>query len=187
MRAEGEALQRQNRIADAISKYRQSLVLVPDAALQAHIASLERILQTPVATPAQPHPVVPPPFSNEGRSYTAIEPVQPVMPAPNARSGVLYDNGNVSGVYNLPTRPTTFNLNRPATLTSIVNYHWNDGRGKPHTGSIALRDSSGHAYWTAIPNMQLPAGSYTVIDSDPATWSQNSGSNGAGHTRIEGF
>jgi hypothetical protein len=33
----------------------------------------------------------------------------------------------------------------------------------------------------------LPAGTYTVVDSNPATWAQNSESGGAGHTRIEGY
>lgn len=128
-----------------------------------------------------------------------------VVSAPPGQPKVLFDNGNISGVYNLPTRPTTFSLNQAATITSIVNYHWNDGRGKPSTGTISLRDASGHTHgpwsttgtsgqggvpnasWTAKPNIHLPAGSYTVIDSDPASWSQNSGSRGAGISRVEGY
>ena len=278
LRAEGEALQRQNRIPEAISKYRQSLSLVPDRALEQHIQTLERILQTPAPVPpvpiapVQPVPSQPVPSLPGGRSYTAIEPgqskadycrnytnlaitrqnenvrrgcrytgnrwhtsdsghynwclgvslemsasethgretdlqsCQQSPPAnPQGKSRVLFENGNVSGVYNLPTRPTTFSLSQPATIVSIVNYHWNDGRGKTSTGTISLRDAAGHvlgpwlttgtpgqggvpnAYWTARPSIQLPAGSYTVIDSDPSTWAQNSGSNGAGHTRIEGY
>ncbi|MDD2926089.1 hypothetical protein [Rhodoferax sp.] len=289
LRAEGEVLQRQNHIREAIGKYRESLALVPDPALQAHIEALERSLQKP-ATPPTPVPASP-----GGRSYTSIEPAHPIPvlppkvdpagtgpqpPAPTSqpktdycknytalavtrqhenvqrgcgftgnrwhtsesghynwcmgvsldlsasetqgrdqdlqgcnkpaaipttRPKVLYDNGNISGVYNLPTRPTTFNLSRPATITSIVNYHWNNARGSSRTGTISLRDTSGHvygpwpttgtpgqggvpnAYWTARPNLQIPAGNYTVVDSDPASWAQNSGSSGAGHTRIEGY
>jgi len=44
-----------------------------------------------------------------------------------------------------------------------------------------------NAYWTVYPNITLPAGTYTVLDSSSATWSQNSSSGGAGHTRIEGY
>jgi len=71
LRSEGEALQKQNRIREAIGKYRDSLRYLPDPKLEQHIASLERSLQAP-APPVQP-PVRPP---IDGRSYTA-EPVQP--------------------------------------------------------------------------------------------------------------
>jgi len=198
LRAEGEALQRQNRIPEAIAKYRQSLSLVPDRALEQHIQTLERILQTPAPVPAAP-----PPVDHGGRSYTSMEPAP--APAPQVKPGTLVDSGNVSGVYNMPTRPTVIRLAQEIVLTSITNYHWNDGRGTPRTGSIALRDASGrsygpwptsgrpgqggvpNAYWTATPNVKLPAGDYVVTDSDPATWSQNSGSDGAGHTRFDGY
>jgi tetratricopeptide (TPR) repeat protein len=120
------------------------------------------------------------------------------------QSDVLFDNGNIGGVSNQPTRPTAFTLDRPRVVTLIRNYHWNDGRGTPSPGTIALRDGAGHVYgpwptlgspgqggvpnanWTAKPQVQIPAGSYTVIDSSPATWAQNSGSNGAGMTHVEG-
>ena len=35
-------------------------------------------------------------------------------------------------------------------------------------------------YWMAQPNQDIPAGTYTLIDSDPSTWAQNSGSRGTG-------
>jgi len=129
-------------------------------------------------------------------------------PAPAVSSvthgNAIFDNGNTGGVYNKPTQQTTFSISQPRTITRIVTYHWNDGRGTSQTGSIALRNASGekwgpwgtrgtpgqggvpNAYWNATPNVRLPAGTYTVIDSDPATWAQNSESKGAGHTRIEG-
>jgi hypothetical protein len=95
------------------------------------------------------------------------------------------------------TSPTvTFNQNY--FLTDILTYHWNDGKGTP-AGTIALKDSSGKTYgpwaatlesgvyWTAKPSVTIPAGTYTVIDSDPATWSQNSETGGNGVTTASGI
>jgi hypothetical protein len=122
----------------------------------------------------------------------------------SAKGNVIFTNGNTGGVYNNPSRATTFTLRAPHVITLIMNYHWNNGRGAT-PGTIALRGSDGrtygpwriagspgqggvpNAYWNAAPNLTLPAGTYTVVDSDPATWAQNSESGGAGHTRIEGY
>ena len=122
----------------------------------------------------------------------------------SGKGQVIFNNGNIAGVYNNPTRPTTFIVNQPHVITLIQNYHWNNARGST-PGTIALRDQSGrtygpwqakgspgqggvpNAYWTVYPNITLPAGTYTVIDSEPSTWAQNSGSNGAGFTRVEGY
>ena len=116
---------------------------------------------------------------------------------------VLFDNGNVDAVYNQPTRATTFRLDDRARITSITTYHWNDARGD-RPGAIALLSNSGrvygpwqakgspgqggvpNAYWTVRPNVTLPAGRYTVLDSDLFTWSQNDATSGAGMVRIEG-
>ncbi len=66
---------------------------------------------------------------------------------------------------------------------------------------FSLRDSAGRIYgpwkvstsggsggknvnWMCNPNAILPAGTYTVIDSDNATWSQNPGSAGRGFVRV---
>jgi hypothetical protein len=124
--------------------------------------------------------------------------------APTAKGNVIFTNSNIGGVYNNPTRATVFTLREPHIITLIQNYHWNDGRGAT-PGTIALRGSDGQTYgpwrasgttgqggaanlyWNAAPNVALPAGSYTVIDSNPATWAQNSESGGAGFTRVEGY
>jgi len=117
---------------------------------------------------------------------------------------VLFNNGNIGGVYNNPGRPTTFTLQAPHVITLIQNYHWNDGRGAT-PGTISLRGSNGQTYgpwqttgttgqggaanlyWNVYPNSVLPADTYTVIDSSPGTWAQNSQSGGAGFTRVEGY
>jgi hypothetical protein len=129
---------------------------------------------------------------------------QPPSSVPSAKGSVIFNNGNTGGVYNNPSRATTFTLRTPHVITLITNYHWNNGRGAT-PGTIALRGSDGrtygswrtsgspgqggvpNAYWNAAPNVTLPAGTYTVVDSDPATWAQNSGSQGCGHTRVEGY
>lgn len=117
----------------------------------------------------------------------------------------IFNNGNIYGVYNAPTSPTQFTLNRPYVITSIMTYHWNNARGTTRPGTIAFRGSDGktygpwqatgspgqggvpNAYWVAKPNITLPAGSYTIIDSDPSTWAQNSGSSGRGHAIMRGY
>lgn len=115
----------------------------------------------------------------------------------------IWDNHNPGGVENGGTAPT-FELDRPIVLTYLETYHYNSGQGTAKTGRIGLKAADGteygpwdteglpgqgdvpNAYWIAKPNVELPAGSYTVIDPDPATWSQNAGSNGEGMVRVMG-
>jgi len=120
---------------------------------------------------------------------------------PGAES-TLFDNGNRNGVENGGTSPTVV-FQQNAMVTSIMDYHWNNGNGQA-PGTIALRSSDGttygpwavttrpgqggvpNAYWDAYPNIVIPAGTYTVIDSDPATWAQNAESGGKGMVIISG-
>jgi hypothetical protein len=37
-----------------------------------------------------------------------------------------------------------------------------------------------NAYWVVKPNVVIPPGTYTVVDSDPGTWAQNSETLGKG-------
>ncbi|MFN3593946.1 MAG: hypothetical protein ACK4TK_04610 [Thiobacillaceae bacterium] len=123
--------------------------------------------------------------------------------SPSQAGQLIFEVGNIGGVANGPNRPTTFTLAQAHRITLIRNYHWNSARGaKP--GTIALRDASGrvwgpwqatgspgqggvpNAYWTAHPNVVLPAGTYTVIDSDPASWAHNAESDYRGFVRVEG-
>lgn len=121
---------------------------------------------------------------------------RPVDTAP-AKVETMFSISNVGGVRNGPTRPSTFTLSSPYRLTKITTYHWNEGRGAP-AGTIALRGPDGKTlgpwparivngvYWEATPNVVLTPGMYQVIDSDPATWAQNSQSGGAGMVWGEG-
>lgn len=116
----------------------------------------------------------------------------------------LFDNGNIAGVQNAPTKETQFTLDKTRHITKISDYHWNKATGST-PGTIGLKDASGktygpwqatgrdgqggvkNAYWDTAPDFDLPAGTYTVIDSEPATWAQNSGSEGAGMTSVWGY
>ncbi|MBP6001811.1 MAG: hypothetical protein KA746_00120 [Pyrinomonadaceae bacterium] len=121
----------------------------------------------------------------------------PAATAPPPESRTLYASGNDYGVANGGT-PPSFTFKTPTTITQIVSYHWNGGRGAPG-GTLALRDSSGNifgpwnvtvrngVYWEVNRQIKLPPGTYTVIDSDPSTWAQNSGSGGKGMVTIKGY
>ncbi|MFZ1262737.1 MAG: hypothetical protein WAT34_04440 [Chitinophagaceae bacterium] len=112
----------------------------------------------------------------------------------------IFDNGNIYGVTNGPSSPTRFILNKATFISRIEDYHYfNNGR---LPGTIALVNAKGqqfgpwyatgtngqggvqNAYWVVRPNMTLPAGTYTVIDSDPATWSTNGQSANKGFTTV---
>lgn len=117
---------------------------------------------------------------------------------------VIFDNGNIGGVGNSPSQPTVFTIYQPHFVSKIEDYHWNYGRGAPG-GTIALRTVSGAIYgpwtvttssgqggapnviWSCTPDVVIPAGTYTVVDSDPATWSQNSQSDGRGFSKVAGY
>jgi probable HAF family extracellular repeat protein len=118
--------------------------------------------------------------------------------------GYIFDNWNVCGVKNGPTKDTTFTIDAPYVVTFIATYHWNYGKGALPTKGISLKDTSGKVYgpwpvttsagsggaanvnWECHPGITLPAGTYTVVDPDPATWSQNDGSGNIGFARVAG-
>jgi len=132
----------------------------------------------------------------------AAKPEQPVSGAKTTPVEILNIN-NIDGVYNKPNQPSTFKIDRPHRIATIINYHWNNARGQA-PGTIGLKDQSGktygpwqargnpgqggvpNAYWEVTPNTVIPAGTYTVLDSDPATWAQNNGSGGRGFSLIKG-
>jgi len=124
------------------------------------------------------------------------------IPAPRIRR--LIYNGNADAVRN-GGAPAVFRFDRAYVITLIQTYHWNDGRGTAAPGTIGLKDERGreygpfpaagskgqggvpNAYWKATLNLILEPGTYTVHDSDPATWSQNAGTKGRGIVLIEGY
>ena len=95
------------------------------------------------------------------------------------------------------TVPTTFEIDQAWKVTQILTYHWNDGQGKA-PGTVGLRAADGAIYgpwqavgvpgngglpnaaWYVTPNVVIPPGAYTVLDSDPGSWAYNSETGGAG-------
>ncbi|MDD3852210.1 MAG: hypothetical protein PHD40_00980, partial [Syntrophomonadaceae bacterium] len=121
----------------------------------------------------------------------------PVTAKPLDEPVRIADTTNIMAVYNGPTVPTTLSINTPHLVTEIHDYHWNNAQGAT-PGTIGLQDQNGKMYgpwqavgtpgqggvpnanWFVYPNIIIPTGTYTVIDSDPSTWSQNTDSGGKG-------
>ena len=115
---------------------------------------------------------------------------------------VIFDNFNSGTVSNAPTSATVFTIKRSYLITMILDYHWNNGKGGPGR-TVALRRSQGTLYgpwhvvtnggsgvpnvdWTTQPKVVVPAGSYTVVDSSPGTWSQDAQSGHEVFSEIKG-
>ncbi len=123
--------------------------------------------------------------------------VQQVTASPAQRAPVatqpevdLVDSTNIGEVINKPPRPPTFEITKPHLISYVRTYHWNNAHGQIG-GTIALRNEKGQMFgpwfaytssgqggapnvnWEVAANQVIPPGKYTVIDSDPATWSWN--------------
>ena len=146
------------------------------------------VSQGPQVTPAQE------------AAPTAAAPISP--PVKSTRTPLVGEQqffivNSIGSAHNGAAQPTTFAINQSWLVTRIVTYHWNGAKGKT-PGTIALRASDGtlygpwqasgepgsggvlDAYWVVNPDTTIPADTYTVIDSDPATWAQNQETGGRG-------
>jgi hypothetical protein len=115
----------------------------------------------------------------------------------------LFNNFNSGGVVNQPRTATTFTLATGKVVTAIQTYHWNNGRGKS-PGTVKLMSATGKsfgpwqttgidgqggvkgAFWQANPRVSIPAGTYTIVDSDPSSWSNNAQSGYKGFALVQG-
>ena len=133
-------------------------------------------------------------------NVTAQKSVTAVFSATSTQAeSTIFDNGNIGGVYNSPGAATVFTVSSPVTITYLMTYHWNNGKGST-VGTIGLKHSDGtmygpwqaistagnNLYWEVHPSVTIKSGSYTVIDSNPSTWSYNSQSGNAGMAVIRG-
>ncbi|MDD3138460.1 MAG: leucine-rich repeat protein [Lachnospiraceae bacterium] len=110
---------------------------------------------------------------------------------------LLYTTNNISGVTSSPdgpTNPVTFTVTETSQITKISNYHYGSSDSP---GTISLQEAGGavygpwdavlDGYWRVYPNITVPAGTYTVIDSKPDSWSFNYESGYSGMTEIVGY
>jgi hypothetical protein len=115
----------------------------------------------------------------------------------------LFAIESIQGVSENPTKPSTFGIETAFFVTKIDTYHYNNGGIPP--GTISLRSSDGKVYgpwqatglpgqggvpnatWTTTPNVELPPGQYTVVDSSPATWSWAPDTGGRGIVAVYGI
>jgi hypothetical protein len=130
-------------------------------------------------------------------SARAVRPARTLLTCAQANQGWLFNSYNQCGALN-GAKPVVVKLTKPAHITQIADYHFNRGVAvKP--GTIGLQAANGYVFgpyratqaagtwdWIASMSITVPAGSYTVVDSSPSTWSQNSASHGVGFTRVFG-
>lgn len=162
--------------------YERAIERYGEANAQAAYAAWGRTppsVKAPPAAPAAP----PAAAASPGLKFSQGEP-------PAGDSIEVFRVDNLLRVFNGGT-PTSFTMAKDHWVTEVGTYHYNDGKGKA-AGTIVLKASDGTTYgpwqaeldqgwyWRAKPNMWLPAGSYTVIDSDPSTWAQNPATGGQG-------
>lgn len=106
---------------------------------------------------------------------------------------LIWKAGNDGGIEGGGGTPPQVFHDQDYYVVEVTTYHAGWGSNAPDpSGTISLKAEDGtvygpwkttvlnRSYWVATPNMVIPAGNYTLIDSDPSTWAQNSGSGGTG-------
>ena len=113
----------------------------------------------------------------------------------------IFDSGNIYAVSN-GGKPVAFTITTSRRVREIGTYHWNDEKGTGGGGTITLAGPGGtqsfkanrtlagqggvpNAYWVADVDITLQPGTYTISDSDPGTWAQNSQSKGKGMAWVQ--
>jgi hypothetical protein len=136
-----------------------------------------------------------------GSSITDMN--EDVMGTVTWKEELIFDNVNNTVAPGRAVSETEFFLEQKTMITKIQNCHNFIYGSSP--GSIAIVDTKGkrygpwqaigvvrgadfsNAYWEVSPNIVLPPGQYTVIDSDPTSWSANAQSGGKGFTSVWGL
>jgi hypothetical protein len=148
--------------------------------------------QVPLVEPAAPSA----PAGDAAVSQWQVPPGNTGLePLPDPGAPAIARNGGVGATQPGATRPPTFEINAPLLIAQVMTYHYGAGR---QPGTIALQHADGttygpwpaagaigqggvpNAYWWAQPNVVVKPGRYTVLDSDPATWSVEASTQGAG-------
>ncbi len=135
--------------------------------------------------------------------HTAVVTCEPSVIAPIP---IYYNNANSAPLVPGAKAPTQFwVLDNPATMLTLRTYHYVAPKGVAAPGKVGLVGPDGtiygpwqaigspsadgvpNTYWTATTDVVLAPGLYTVTDSDPATWSVNAGTDGAGMYLVTGY
>jgi len=127
----------------------------------------------------------------DAKGTVATGTVMQSVDRPEGEPVLMWKAGNDGAIDGGGGNPPKVKQDRTYFVTEICTYHWNDGKGSA-AGEITLKAADGtvygpwkttlrnKVYWIAQPNQDIPAGTYTLIDSNPSTWAQNSGSGGNG-------
>jgi hypothetical protein len=203
----GFADEQAGNLQEAVAAYEQALEITGDRKLATHIQQVKRNFN--IEPSAVPEPTI------EPESAPAPAPIPEPEPAPvpakvrvtprmTQAAVMLHTTGNIAAVLNGATQANTFVIAEPMVVTSITTYHWNNAKGKT-PGTISLKHVDGTKYgawqatgrdgqkgvpnatWSVSPGVVLKPGKYTLLDSDPPTWSQNAGTGGKGMCEIKGL
>lgn len=114
----------------------------------------------------------------------------------------LVEVGNIYGVVPGAASAPGFTVDAPTLITYVFTYHY--GSGTP-AGQVGLLAADGSFYgpwqtsgtpgqggvddanWTVEPLVVIPAGTYTVWDSEPSTWSTNADAGMVGFANVKGI
>ena len=137
----------------------------------------------------------------EAENYSKRSPTP--TPTPQPKAVVIFNNWNTLPTMGKPVGETTFTVEDAFYVTNIYNYHYEWKLPNPPVGKgMKLRSSGGNVYgpwevtpgdgdykttWGCSPKTIIPAGTYSVIDPDPASWSNNSGSEYRGFSEVQGY
>lgn len=131
-----------------------------------------------------------------------VRPNGAVIPQLSAAQPETLSTHNKYRVRNTPRTAATFTFTEKRRLLFLGTYHWNSGKGTAAPGRIGLRHTDGtiyglwpaqgrsgqggvpNAYWEVHPDIVIKPGTYTVMDSQPATWAANPQSGWKGFAKI---
>jgi hypothetical protein len=117
-----------------------------------------------------------------------------VMEYAEGEQVLIWKAGNDGAIEGYGGTPPKVVHDRDYYVVEIATYHagYGSSNAPDPSGTISLKAADGtvygpysttvrnFSYWIATPNEVIPAGTYTLIDSDPSTWAQNTGSGGTG-------
>jgi hypothetical protein len=199
----GYAAEQAGNVKEALAAYEQALQLTGSRKLADHIQQLKKNSSS-VAVPdpaPEPEPApVPAPAPAPAPMPASVR----VTPQMAQAATILHATGNNAAVLNGATQANTFVVAEPMVVTSIMTYHWNNAKGKT-PGMISLEHEDGTQYgewqakgsdgqggvhnanWNVVPGVVLKPGKYTLLDSHPASWSQNAATGSKGMCEIKGL